>query len=111
MLNGDEDCDELGYISIQELTACGAELDLYFAPRTPAEVKAARGPTVSPSAPAKSFLWVLALNPGQSDQDIVCNFAAYEHAALAHQDLGVGEIMRRLDDGRLATEFCRSVPA
>lgn len=30
ILNGDIECAELGYISIEELTACGAELDLHF---------------------------------------------------------------------------------
>ena len=52
VLNGDEDCAELGYISIQEITAYGAELDLYFAPRTLADVKAERCVALSPSAPA-----------------------------------------------------------
>ena len=33
---------ELGYISIQELTAHGVELDLHFAPKTLAEIKASR---------------------------------------------------------------------
>ncbi len=35
-------CPELGYISIQEITSLGAELDLYWAPKTIAEIK---GPT------------------------------------------------------------------
>ena len=52
VLNGDEDCAELGYISIQEITAYGAELDLHFAPRTLADVKAERAAALSPSAPA-----------------------------------------------------------
>ena len=29
---------ELGYISIPEILACGAELDYYFAPKTVAEI-------------------------------------------------------------------------
>jgi hypothetical protein len=34
---------ELGYISIAELVANNVELDLYFTPRTLAEVKRERG--------------------------------------------------------------------
>ena len=52
VLNADEVCAELGYISIQEITAYGAELDLHFAPRTLADVKAERCVALSPSAPA-----------------------------------------------------------
>lgn len=42
VLNGMEDCAELGYISIAELVAHGVELDLYWQPRTLGEVKAER---------------------------------------------------------------------
>ncbi len=42
-LNGDTDNAELGYISLKEITDCGAELDLYFEPRPLSEVKAALG--------------------------------------------------------------------
>jgi len=42
VLNGDEQCAELGYISIEEITRCGAELNLYFAPCTLADIKAKR---------------------------------------------------------------------
>lgn len=42
ILNGDDQCAELGYISIRELTYRGVELDLYFVPRTLAEIKAER---------------------------------------------------------------------
>ena len=43
VLNGWDDCAELGYISIAELVAHGVELDLYWQPRTLGEVKAERG--------------------------------------------------------------------
>jgi hypothetical protein len=39
ILNGDKDNAELGYISIIEITQCGAELDLYFTPCPLREVK------------------------------------------------------------------------
>lgn len=42
ILHGDEQCAELCYISIRELTRCNVELDLYFSPCTLAEVKAER---------------------------------------------------------------------
>ena len=42
ILNGDNECAEVGYISIEELTRHGAELDLHFAPRSLAEIKAKR---------------------------------------------------------------------
>ena len=34
------DCPELGYVSIEEITAAGAELDLYWTEKTLGEVKA-----------------------------------------------------------------------
>lgn len=42
VLNGDEQCAELGYISIEEITRCGAELNLYFQPCTLADIKSKR---------------------------------------------------------------------
>jgi Protein of unknown function (DUF2958) len=36
-------CPELGYISIKEITDCGAELDFYWTPKTLREVKKERG--------------------------------------------------------------------
>lgn len=42
VLNGDEECAELGYISIAEITRYGAELNLYFQPCTLVEIKAKR---------------------------------------------------------------------
>ena len=73
VLNADEDCAELGYISIQEITAYGAELDLFFTSCTLGEIKAKRR---------------------QADQ-----------AVAAKKESGQGDIMKRLDDGRLTTEL------
>lgn len=42
ILNDDDECAVLGYISIEEITRCGAELDLHFTPCSLAEVKAGR---------------------------------------------------------------------
>ena len=42
ILNGDVQCAELGYISIEEITRCGAELDLYFNALTLAAIKKQR---------------------------------------------------------------------
>ena len=104
VLNGDEDCAELGYISIQELAACGAELDLYFSPCTLGEIKARRrqadqAEAFSPNA------WVLVNNPGQDDEDIVADFPTFAEVVAAQKEAGEGDIMKRLDDGRLTTEF------
>lgn len=43
ILNGDLEMAELGYISIEEITEIGGELDMYFDPCTLAEVKAKHG--------------------------------------------------------------------
>jgi hypothetical protein len=42
VLNGDEESAELGYISIEEITRYGAELNLHFKPCTLAAIKAGR---------------------------------------------------------------------
>ena len=42
VLNGDEECAEVGYISIEEITRHGAELSLHFKPCTLATIKARR---------------------------------------------------------------------
>ena len=39
ILNGDREMAEVGYVSIQELTASGAELDLHFKPCTLKAIK------------------------------------------------------------------------
>jgi len=42
VLNGDDYCAESGYISIEEITFYGAELDLHFTPCRLLEIKAKR---------------------------------------------------------------------
>lgn len=42
ILNGDDYCAESGYISIEEITLCGAELDLHFTPCRLIEIKGKR---------------------------------------------------------------------
>ena len=42
ILNGDDETAEVGFISIEELTRHGVELDLHFTPCTLAEIKAKR---------------------------------------------------------------------
>lgn len=42
VLNGDDECAEIGYISIAELIQFGAVLDLHFTPCSLAEIKANR---------------------------------------------------------------------
>lgn len=42
ILNEDDECAELGYISIKELTDCIVELDLHFTPKSLATIKAER---------------------------------------------------------------------
>lgn len=42
VINGDDDMAECGYINIAEIVSAGAELDLYFTPRTLAEIKTKR---------------------------------------------------------------------
>lgn len=41
VLNGDADCAEMGYISIDELVRHGVELDLYWQPRSLASIQQA----------------------------------------------------------------------
>lgn len=104
ILNGDDECAEQGYISIQELTACGAELDLYFTPCTLGEIKAKR----RQADQAEMFNptpWVLVNNAGQDDEDIVADFPTFAEAVTAKKEAGEGDIMKRLDDGTLTTEF------
>ena len=104
ILNGDDECAELGYISIQEITAYGAELDLHFTPCTLGEIKAKR----RQADQAEAFNpnpWVLVNNPGQDDEDIVADFPTFAEAVTAKKEAGEGDIMKRLDDGTLTTEF------
>jgi hypothetical protein len=104
ILNGDDECAELGYISIQEITAYGAELDLYFTPCTLGEIKAKRRQTDQAEA-FNPNPWVLVNNPGQDDEDIVADFSTFAEAVIAKNEAGEGDIMKRLDDGTLTTEF------
>jgi hypothetical protein len=48
-LNGDTDNAESGYISIAELIAYGAELDLYWTPKTLGEIKRKHGIGLAPA--------------------------------------------------------------
>lgn len=108
VLNGDEECAELGYISIRELTRCGVELDLHFTPRTLREVKAERaGASAAEQAePFNPNPWVIVTNPGQDDEDIWADFCNYMAAISGLKEAPEGaQIMRRLDDGTLTTEF------
>ncbi len=43
VLNGDKQNAELGYINLDEITSAGAELDLYWKPKTLGEIKAGQG--------------------------------------------------------------------
>lgn len=94
ILNGDEEMAELGYISIEEITACGAELDLHFTPCTLAALEIQRNP------------WAVVIKPGQDDQEVYEVFRTYKAAVAA---LGLpGEeanVMKRLADGTLTTEY------
>lgn len=42
VLNGDDECAECGYMSIEEITSYGAELDLHFVPCSLGDIKAKR---------------------------------------------------------------------
>ena len=103
ILNGDDECAELGYISIQEITDCGAELDLHFTPCTLGDIKAKRR-QVDQAEAFNPNPWVLVNNAGQDDEDIVADFSTFAEAVTAKRE-GEGDIMKRLDDGTLTTEF------
>lgn len=55
ILNGDKEMAECGYISIEEITGCGAELDLHFLPCTLAEIKAERTVTNASTDDGKGY--------------------------------------------------------
>lgn len=104
VLNGDDECAELGYISIQEITAYGAELDFYFTPCTLGEIKSKR----RQADQAEEFNpnpWVLVNNPGQDDEDIVADFPTFAEALTAKNEAGEGDILKRLDNGTLTAEY------
>jgi hypothetical protein len=49
--------------------------------------------------------WVLVNNPGQDDEDIVADFPTFSAAVISKKEAGEGDIMKRLDDGTLTTDF------
>lgn len=109
VLNGDTDCAEYGYISILELVSHRVELDLYFTPVSMAEIKAKHGIKVIVSDSGEhddAKPWVVVENPGCDDQRIVADFSSFKEAmAMAHAGQVSGDVMRRLPDGSLTTEF------
>lgn len=86
-------------ISIAELAACGAQLDLCFKPCSVAQLKAERLKARNPKP------WVLVANPGEDHEDIIADFGRFADAAAAQKEAGEGDVMRRLDNGVLTTEF------
>lgn len=104
VLNGNELDAELGYVSISEIVHCGAELDLHFKPRSLAEVKAERA-NANHAEIFNPNPWVLVANPGEDHEDIIADFPGFAEATAAQKDAGEGDVMRRLDDGTLTTEF------
>ena len=147
IINGDDEMAECGYICIEEITRCGAELDLHFTPCTLAEIKAKRAIKatgyqckrcggVAPvgvgyavtgwrgvpdeartacdcghSLKATSEVhnpnpWVVVTNPGTDKEDIWADFPTHRAAVAALADAEEGaDVMKRLDDGTLTTEF------
>lgn len=99
ILNGDAECAEYGYISITELVQHGAELDLHFQPKPMHEVKAIHGIKLLPSSE-----WVVVRNPGQDDQAEIAEADSQAEALTIAKREG-GDVMRRLPDGVLTTEF------
>lgn len=111
ILNGDDECAELGYISITEITRCGAELDLHFTPCTLAEIKAKRA---AQNAPEIEFdqdaaPWVVVTNAGTDDEAVWANCETLAGAIKQCDEAGGRDngfdVMKRLDDGTLTTEF------
>lgn len=110
ILNGDDEMAECGYISIEEITRCGAELDLHFAPCTLAEIKAKRAKKAVPEAEAfNPNPWVVVTNAGTDEEDIWADFQLYESAVKECRECGGRDngfdVMKRLDDGTLTTDY------
>ncbi len=107
IINGDDEMAECGYISIEEITRCGAELDLHFTPCTLAEIKAKRAEKNAPELEAfNPNPWVIVTNPGTDEEDIWADFPTHRAAVAALADAEEGaDVMKRLDDGTLTTEF------
>lgn len=107
IINGDDEMAECGYICIEEITRCGAELDLHFTPCTLAEIKTKRAERNTPEIEAfNPNPWVIVTNPGTDDEDIWADFPTHRAAVAALADAEDGaDVMKRLDDGTLTTEF------
>ncbi len=116
ILNGDDECAELGYISIEELTRHGVELDLHFTPCTLGALKAKRAQRDDSTAAEAVNLnpWVVVSFPGTDRENIIQECATFKEAMSAkkqywYDDNGLNyddiDIMKRLDDGTLTTEF------
>lgn len=110
ILNGDDEMAECGYISIEEITHCGAELDLHFTPCTLAEIKAKRAEKNVPEVEAFNLKpWVVVENVGTDEQYIWAEFEMYVSAVKECRNSGGRDngfdVMKRLDDGTLTTEF------
>lgn len=107
VLNGDTDCAEYGYISILELVSHRVELDLHFKPVSMAKIKAKHGlgPLISDADEVGGLRpWVVVENPGCDDQQVIADFASFDEA-MDHAGQVSGDVMRRLLDGTLTTEF------
>ena len=86
-------------ISVAELVACGAQLDLYFPPRSVGQLRAERAAIFNPNP------WVLVANPGEDQEDIIADFGRFADAVAAQKEAGEGDVMKRLDNGVLTAEF------
>lgn len=105
ILSGDDECAEVGYISIEELTQYGAELDLHFTPCRLAEIKAKRA-GIEIAKDTKPTLWVVVTRPGQDDETIWADFPTFREAVAALGDVGEeASVMKRLGDGSLTSEY------
>lgn len=105
ILNGDDECAEVGYISIEELTRHGAELDLHFTPCRLAEIKARRA-GIEIAKDTKPNLWVVVTKPGQDEEAVWADFPTYREAVATLGDVGEeASVMKRLGDGSLTSEY------
>ena len=59
----------------------------------------------SPTEPANPSPWVLVGNAGTDVEDIVNDYATYAQAVSAQIAHGQGDVMKRLGNGTLTTEF------
>lgn len=49
--------------------------------------------------------WVLVRDPETDNEDIVADFPLFSMALRAQKEFGEGDIMKRLADGTLTTEY------